>query len=258
MPEHHCHASGCQIRVPPQMFMCKKHWYMVPAPLRKRIWDVYRPGQENDKAPSRAYMKVASEAIQAVRIKEEAARPARPARKGPWSITYTGRRFWPADPRPEDVCIEDIAHSLATTNRYNGHLPFPYSVAEHSMLVARHCPAPAQLHGLLHDAAEAYVGDMISPVKGLVHAFQLMESRVWAAIAERFDLAHELPPVVKEMDRRAVATEFGQLHPHADQQWRLSATAEPLDELIQPMHWQEAEERFLELFHALYAHRQRG
>ena len=67
---HYCHAEGCKILVPPRLFMCKFHWYQVPKKLRDRIWEEYRPGQEIDKNPSKKYLKVAAEAIDAVAIKE--------------------------------------------------------------------------------------------------------------------------------------------------------------------------------------------
>lgn len=68
---HVCHADGCTAKVPPAMFMCKRHWFMVPLGLRNRIWALYEPGQEQSKDASRAYLKVAHEAIEAVRLKEE-------------------------------------------------------------------------------------------------------------------------------------------------------------------------------------------
>jgi len=67
---HHCHAKGCQAAVPPKMFMCKKHWYALPKPMRDAIWAVYRPGQEQDKNPSRAYIETANEAIAWLAAKE--------------------------------------------------------------------------------------------------------------------------------------------------------------------------------------------
>lgn len=69
---HTCHAHGCQQRVPPKMFMCKRHWFMVPKPLRDAIWATYRPGQERDKAPSPAYLANAVAAISAVAERERA------------------------------------------------------------------------------------------------------------------------------------------------------------------------------------------
>lgn len=67
---HVCHAAGCKVPVPPRMFMCKRHWYMVPLPLRNEVWKHYRPGQEQDKQPSAAYLEVAHRAIAAVQAKE--------------------------------------------------------------------------------------------------------------------------------------------------------------------------------------------
>lgn len=72
MPTHVCHATGCKTPVPPKMFMCKRHWYMVPKELRDRIWATYRPGQEVTKDPSMEYLNTAMEAIKAVAEKESA------------------------------------------------------------------------------------------------------------------------------------------------------------------------------------------
>lgn len=70
MARHTCHADGCDTPVPPRMFMCRAHWFMVPKPLRDRIWATYRPGQERDKQPSLEYLDTAMEAINVVREKE--------------------------------------------------------------------------------------------------------------------------------------------------------------------------------------------
>jgi hypothetical protein len=59
--EHTCHWPGCTKQVPPAMWGCKKHWIMLPKHLRDRIWDTYRPGQENDMRPSEEYLQVAHE-----------------------------------------------------------------------------------------------------------------------------------------------------------------------------------------------------
>lgn len=67
---HVCHADGCGQKVPPAMFMCKRHWFMVPTGLRNRIWALYEPGQEQTKDASREYLRTAHEAIQAVAAKE--------------------------------------------------------------------------------------------------------------------------------------------------------------------------------------------
>jgi len=68
--EHLCHAADCAIQVPPKMLMCRRHWFMVPKPIRDAIWSTYRPGQETDKNPSEAYLVNMRAAIKAVADKE--------------------------------------------------------------------------------------------------------------------------------------------------------------------------------------------
>lgn len=70
MGKHLCHAEGCSVPVPPRMLMCRRHWFMVPKPLRDAVWAEYRPGQEIDKRPSDAYMEVQQAAVRAVAEKE--------------------------------------------------------------------------------------------------------------------------------------------------------------------------------------------
>jgi hypothetical protein len=86
-------------------------------------------------------------------------------RKGDWIQTFTGKQFWPLDPRPDEVYIEDIAHALGNICRFNGHCLRFYSVAEHCFHVSHKVVPGLALMGLLHDAAEAYVCDVVRPVK---------------------------------------------------------------------------------------------
>lgn len=65
-PEHHCHAENCDVKVPPKMLMCAKHWRLVSKPLQREVWRHYRPGQEIDKKPTREYLDVMKRAIEAV------------------------------------------------------------------------------------------------------------------------------------------------------------------------------------------------
>ncbi len=67
---HVCHAINCKIEVPPEMLMCKKHWFMVPKDIRNQIWEHYRSGQCNDKKPSREWLMAAKNAIKTVWEKE--------------------------------------------------------------------------------------------------------------------------------------------------------------------------------------------
>jgi hypothetical protein len=67
---HHCHATACKKSVPPEMLMCKRHWFMIPKPLRDRVWATYRPGQCDDWKPSAAYCEAAKAAVIAVAQQE--------------------------------------------------------------------------------------------------------------------------------------------------------------------------------------------
>lgn len=84
-------------------------------------------------------------------------------------VTYTGKHIDLLDPKPEDIDIHDIAHSLSMQCRYNGHTPEFYSVAQHSLEVSYAVSAkPSALAGLMHDAHEAYAGDIVRPVKSFL------------------------------------------------------------------------------------------
>lgn len=67
---HHCHATGCTTTVPPEMWGCKKHWFMLPSAIRKRIWASYRSGQCDDMNPSREYCLAARDAVVFVAFQE--------------------------------------------------------------------------------------------------------------------------------------------------------------------------------------------
>lgn len=79
--------------------------------------------------------------------------------------TYSGRQIWPLDPKRFDLSIDDVAHHLSMLCRWNGACRSFYSVAQHSVYVARLMPPELQAAALLHDAAEAYVGDVVRPFK---------------------------------------------------------------------------------------------
>jgi hypothetical protein len=133
-------------------------------------------------------------------------------RKGDWILTSTGRRFWPLDPRPEDIDIEDIAHALSHLCRYGGHCREYYSVAQHSVLVSYICPPNQALWGLLHDAAEAYLCDVPRPIKTMLPGYATMEGIVMAAIIKRFNLTPTREPdEVRLADNVLLATEMRDL-----------------------------------------------
>ena len=96
-----------------------------------------------------------------------------------WFLTTTGRQFWPASPDPEQIQIEDIAHALSNLCRFGGHTREFYSVAQHSVLVSQNVPDDLRLVGLMHDATEAYCGDMIRPLKNVLPEFKELENGIW-------------------------------------------------------------------------------
>lgn len=140
-------------------------------------------------------------------------------RKGNWMQTYTGRAYWPIDPRPEDVNIYDIAHHLSMLCRYTGACRKFYSVAEHSIWVSCSVPTEHALIGLMHDAAEAYVNDIARPLKYNLSDYAEIEELNWRAIAERFDLPIEIPQCVKDIDRRMCVSEKNALMGQSPLPW---------------------------------------
>lgn len=131
----------------------------------------------------------------------------------PIILTYTGARFNILKPDPTLVRIEDIANSLSKLCRYTGHSNAFYSVAEHSIRVSEMVPEQHSLRGLLHDATEAYVGDMSFPLKHQpsMAPYLEVEAAVWRAICTRFGLSNDDPWEVKAADRECCRQEGTQL-----------------------------------------------
>jgi 5'-deoxynucleotidase YfbR-like HD superfamily hydrolase len=121
--------------------------------------------------------------------------------------TYSGRVVDLSRFSEEDIHIEDIAHALSQIVRFTGHITKPYTVAQHSVLVSRLCPEEHALWGLLHDASEAYLGDVSTPLKSLLPEYREIEGRVQREIAGRFGLPWPMPASVKDADRRALMQE---------------------------------------------------
>ncbi len=129
-----------------------------------------------------------------------------------WQRMLSGRRLDLLDPTPMDIEIDDIAHGLSFVARWNGQTfgEFPYSVAEHSVLVERlftamnpSQPAKWQLAALLHDAPEYVIGDMISPVKAAVGpGYAELDDRLTAAIHIRFGLPATIPAQIKKQIKK--------------------------------------------------------
>jgi uncharacterized protein len=172
--------------------------------------------------------------------------------RGPWFSLCSGRRFHPWSPQAEDIHIEDIAGALSKLCRFNGHCLEFYSVAEHSVHTSYQVPAELALCALLHDATEAYIGDLITPIKKNIPAFEEVESIVWLAIAARFNLPWILPPEVYAADRTMLLIEARDLlHPVGEPKpW---GHANPPITPVTLGNWtaRVAEEKFLSRFHEL-------
>jgi len=173
-------------------------------------------------------------------------------RKGDWIQTYTGRVFWPLDPRPSEVHIADIAHALANQCRYAGHTLAFYSVAQHSVLVANHLPPELAKWGLLHDASEAYLVDLPRPVKRIVQGYVEAEEQVMAAIAMQLGLSWPMPELVHVADNEALATEKRDLMAPCEKHW--ACMPEPWPSPIYALGPNEAEIEFLRMAHDFGVH----
>ena len=170
----------------------------------------------------------------------------------PYVSTYLGNRFYLSRPHIDDVAIEDIAHGLAYQCRFNGQTREFYSVAQHSVMVMNLVPEEHRLAALLHDAAEAYLGDMVKPLKNLFPAFSVIEAQVMAIIGQRFEVELvQLHASVKWADLVALATEKRDLMPNSTEPWAYLGGVAPVPTSIWPMPPKQAKEAFLEAFSKL-------
>ncbi len=168
-----------------------------------------------------------------------------------WIQTYTGRRFSPTKPMAEAIVIQDIAHALSMQCRFSGHCNFFYSVAQHSVLVSYICDEQDKLFGLLHDASEAYLVDLPSPLKrsGQFEAYIQFEAQMQTAICKRFGLEDKEPESVKIADKVMLATEARDLLVNIRSDWKVPHN--PLPFKIEPWTPAQAEQAFLERFNEL-------
>ena len=165
--------------------------------------------------------------------------------------TFSGNRFYPLRPHIDQVAIEDIAHGLAYQCRFNGQTKTFYSIAQHSLIVASLVPPPLRLAALLHDAAEAYLGDMVKPLKVLLPEFAALEDKVTAIIAATYGIDFSDYAPIKRADLVALATEKRDLMPHSAERWAYLDGIAPLPGIIVAMDPGEAKLCFLQRFHEL-------
>jgi len=132
-------------------------------------------------------------------------------RIGEWSQTAHGRMFFPMDPRPEEVHIDDIAHALALQCRFGGSCSRFYSVAEHCVHMARAVSPENAMWALLHDASEAYIVDVPRPIKKHLAGYSSIEQRIMFAVCDKFGLPRTMPREVKQADDAILLAEADQI-----------------------------------------------
>jgi hypothetical protein len=180
---------------------------------------------------------------------------------GQWIVTANGNELDLAYPKPAAMVLADVAHSLAQINRFTGHARRPYSVAEHSLLVldiVEHLFAPASVHlrlaALMHDAHEAYTGDMATPTKRIVgDQWDHFEHRIERTLRSAWGLhtaAYDHRAAIKQADLIALATERAQLLPPSPSLWQALLHVQPITwvDLMSPercaMTWADWRNRF--------------
>ncbi len=133
--------------------------------------------------------------------------------RGNHICTYTGKKFYPLNPAFNDVDIEDIAHALANITRFTGHTKEFYSVAQHSVLVSYECDQNDALAGLLHDASEAYISDIASPLKSSpeMKFYKIIENNIQNVVNTKFNLPILMPKSVKIADVKLLVSEIRDL-----------------------------------------------
>jgi len=171
-------------------------------------------------------------------------------------ILKTGRYFDFLSPQPDMIHIEDIAQGLSQTARFGGQALNFYSVAQHSVLVSSIVPDELKFAALMHDAAEAYIGDIVGPLKQLLPDYKVIESRVEEAVCARFglqlsDIKH---PEIKRADLRLLRTEQRDLTSGAADEWNGLSKYPPLEQTIEPLDWLSACSEFLIEFGKLATH----
>jgi hypothetical protein len=170
-----------------------------------------------------------------------------------WIQTYTGRKFdfdLPDAELAKQIDIEDIAHALSNICRFTGHCATFYSVAQHSCLVSSLADDRLKLAALLHDASEAYLTDLATPIKQLCKDYVRLEQRIVGVIERRFNLSHDLDGKLKHIDLVALSIERKHLLGTPPESWGYLPAA-PAGSVVVPWTSRQSKQVFLRMFKEL-------
>lgn len=170
----------------------------------------------------------------------------------PWIETFSGKRMYFLDPKPEMICIEDIAHALSNICRFGGHCVRFYSVAEHSINVSSF--SNNALEGLLHDASEAYLIDIPKPIKEHLLEYKEIERKLMAVIAEKYGFSWPESEDTKDADTVMLKIEAMQLLGSGGRNWLHNFPTERSENGYPPLAFlspRGAKLAFLQRFNAL-------
>lgn len=163
-----------------------------------------------------------------------------------WILTHTGKHLDLLDPQPDQIDLADIAHGLSHECRFSGQCRTFYSVAQHSVLVSRIVHADIAFEALLHDATEAYLKDVPSPLKAMLQNYINLEARLNHVIRRRFELPAHIHPDIQKADVVALITEARDLMPEEANAWASVYGVVPIAERILPLNPADAKALFNE------------
>lgn len=153
--------------------------------------------------------------------------------------TFTGIQFDVANPKPEMMDHNDIAHSLSFIPRFGGHLPVFYSVAQHCYATSYKVPSEHALAGLMHDAPEYIMLDMPAPIKRLLSNYKDLENGITRVMADKYGFTFPFHPAIKKADIIMLEAEYNAM------------VVGPLTKYLIPMSQPVAKQMFLDRFHEL-------
>ena len=158
-----------------------------------------------------------------------------------------GKTFDFLNPDLSNIEVEDLVVSLAKQNRYTGYTKYPYSVAQHSVLMSENCEEIYAYPCLMHDLHEGLISDMAKPLKDLLPGFKKMEEKIEKLVHKRFNLV--IPEKVYWYDIRLLMDEKKQLMEKCEKSWNI--LNKPLGVKITEWSWKEAYFRFMERYEEL-------